>query len=1073
MKNYKLLSMILLLTLTSCDFTLFESVNVNLPSDQDSSIPVISTGDKESSSIIVPSSTTNNSPSSDISSTPSNEDSSSSFDSSTPDVDISTDTSQQPSSPSVEDSSSIPDIPSPIVDTLTFEFSTNNSLKTLKISSDTRDNTISYSNYSEYISKGETIDLNLIENLIIGENIANIEYFDFSDFTNLKYATFSSDIKEISSWMFYDCWNMESITFEGDAPKVLNGSLTFNGGKNVIIKTSPTSKGFDNYLFEGHQVDKYIFEPIEINNNISLDEYSLKAVKRSNDISKQIIDKANKSKDGYLLYYPFTFEIDEFEEIYNFTKELTKNLETEDEKIKAVYDYLVDNIVYDDLATYYNPYEVFVNKKAVCAGYTSLMHDMLRSIGIKTFYNRGFVKDSYNGDVKYLVENFYDFGTEYVSAETHAWLSVVKQDNSISYYDPTWGVMDKETFYNMSEEELANHVVTISTDFIDVTIDEIPYSNYKGPIVIFGEDDNIYVYSDGKISGNGKGDSYNFSYGVSYDVNSYNDGYLMEQKPEVIGSVYTNGLRYYESTSIGANYSKYDGKTIDFKKLLKYIKFLNKNGHDIEMDFYNVIIKDDCVYFKESSNNNTLVFYGYIGNESELVVPAYVDSFKVNTIGADSFVAIDCLKKITISEGVEVIHGGSFIDLKNLEEVNFPSTANDIFKANIYHSSSSNAFQNCPKLNRINVSSSNQHYYSENGILFSKNKEELIAFPSNYNAKSYEIPSSVKRLANYAFNSSKLNTIIINNTLESIGESCFGFSKLESIRIASNVEILYSSFSYCSYLKEVYIEDGIESIGSYAFANCQSLNSIRLPNTLKSISECMLLNSFHLHEIEIPSSVTNIEYMAFCGSRIVSLTLPSSLKEIGLDAFYACYALKEIYNYSDFALENGSYDYGSVACYAKDIYTSNQTSKIVEIGDFIFYEDALIAYKGYDNETISLPTLETSYYIEESAFNYSDQYSVITYGYESKGRKILLYSPMINTTTLEISSSVSELKSYAFAGCVNIDTLSISSNTYYFGLYCLGGCNINTINYNGSKQEYLNSPLLSMYPSSTINYINE
>ena len=74
---------------------------------------------------------------------------------------------------------------------------------------------------------------------------------------------------------------------------------------------------------------------------------------------------------------------------------------------------------------------------------------------------------------------------------------------------------------------------------------------------------------------------------------------------------------------------------------------------------------------------------------------------------------------------------------------------------------------------------------------------------------------------------------------------------------------------------------------------------------------------------------------------------------------------------------------------------------------------------------------------------------------------------------LEISSSVSELKSYAIAGCVNIDTLSISSNTYYFGLYCLGGCNINTINYNGSKQEYLNSPLLSMYPSSTINYINE
>lgn len=66
-------------------------------------------------------------------------------------------------------------------------------------------------------------------------------------------------------------------------------------------------------------------------------------------------------------------------------------------------------------------------------------------------------------------------------------------------------------------------------------------------------------------------------------------------------------------------------------------------------------------------------------------------------------------------------------------------------------------------------------------------------------------------------------------------------------------------------ITEVVIEEGVTSIGKFAFSYCTNLNTIQIPNTVTRIDDC-----------------------AFQMSGIVSVKIPGSVKSIGLDAFYAC-----------------------------------------------------------------------------------------------------------------------------------------------------------------------------------------
>lgn len=162
----------------------------------------------------------------------------------------------------------------------------------------------------------------------------------------------------------------------------------------------------------------------------------------------------------------------------------------------------------------------------------------------------------------------------------------------------------------------------------------------------------------------------------------------------------------------------------------------------------------DGVLYEKSSDR--LVRYPE-GKKSE----EYVISEDTRYLGERAFQDCNNLKKITISKYI------SSIDENGGNEISFSS---------------------CNSLTYIDVSEENNSFTSVDGVLFNKNKTEIVRFPTGRSG-NYEIPSSVTTVSNNCF------------------EHC---RNLENVAIPESVTYIVSkAFSYCTSLKEITIPSNI------------------------------------------------------------------------------------------------------------------------------------------------------------------------------------------------------------------------------------------------------------------------
>ena len=250
----------------------------------------------------------------------------------------------------------------------------------------------------------------------------------------------------------------------------------------------------------------------------------------------------------------------------------------------------------------------------------------------------------------------------------------------------------------------------------------------------------------------------------------------------------------------------------------------------------------------------------------DIVLPSKIEGKPVTSIGDDAFYKCSSLTSITIPNSVTSIG----------------------FRA----------FDNCDKLNQINVDTANTVYSSVNGVLFNKDKTELIRYPAGKTDTSYSIPNSVTRIGYGAFEYCRsLTSITIPDSVTSIGWYTFSdCSSLTSITIPDSVTRIGSSaFSDCSSLTSITIPDSVTSIGGWAFRWCSSLTSVTIPNSVTSIGDSTFEGCSSLTSITIPDGVTSIGGSAFSGcSSLASITIPDGVTSIGGSAFSGCSSLTSI-----------------------------------------------------------------------------------------------------------------------------------------------------------------------------------
>ena len=183
-------------------------------------------------------------------------------------------------------------------------------------------------------------------------------------------------------------------------------------------------------------------------------------------------------------------------------------------------------------------------------------------------------------------------------------------------------------------------------------------------------------------------------------------------------------------------------------------------------------------------------------------------------------------------------------------------------------------------------------YWVEDNLTWKLYADGTLTISGTGAMKDYDYDSNRSPV----YRNSDVKKVVIEDGVTSIGSYAFqNCRSLTNITIPNSVtSIGNSAFEWCSSLSSVTIPDSVTSIGEVAFYNCSDLTSITIPDSVTSIGKWAFFGC-GLTSITIPDSVTSIEESVFesCSS-LTSITIPDSVTSIGSSAFFNCQSLTNI-----------------------------------------------------------------------------------------------------------------------------------------------------------------------------------
>ena len=237
----------------------------------------------------------------------------------------------------------------------------------------------------------------------------------------------------------------------------------------------------------------------------------------------------------------------------------------------------------------------------------------------------------------------------------------------------------------------------------------------------------------------------------------------------------------------------------------------------------------------------------------------------VTTIGKEAFYECTSLTSITIPDSVTSIDSGTFYSCTGLTSITLGVSVTTIGgDAQTYGiaDAARRVFSGCTSLTVITVNSGNPNFASEGGVLYNKDKTQILTVPLGITTVT--IPASVAIVGSMygsMFNDcTRLTAITVdsgNSNFASDGGVLYNKNKTELIRAPEGITavtipngvttIKGQAFSMCESLTSIIIPDSVTTIDVWAFTYCTSLTSITIPSNViidpEAFRDCTSLRS--------------------------------------------------------------------------------------------------------------------------------------------------------------------------------------------------------------------------------------
>ena len=285
-------------------------------------------------------------------------------------------------------------------------------------------------------------------------------------------------------------------------------------------------------------------------------------------------------------------------------------------------------------------------------------------------------------------------------------------------------------------------------------------------------------------------------------------------------------------------------------------KYFAYNGFDFSID-----------------NLDRLILQEYTGVETEVNIPEKVtlsgNYYSVSTIAANAFKGKSNITKVTIPFSVDTIGFAAFEGCDNLQTLTIYSSSLTFVKDN-GENAPAFANQETQDNDKANMGYLFGIEHHDNNAAFVPDRLETIELPNMNEIHSFLF-----------YNFVHLQSVVLSEKLESIGDLAFRGTGIEAIDLNNCTNIGAYAFYKCENLQTVKSTASEISVGEYAFTHCVNLNS-ELVNSLLSKMDKVTNNVFYdtgVKSLVIPeqfSAQTETPNRPFGESSPTSVTLPAN-----------------------------------------------------------------------------------------------------------------------------------------------------------------------------------------------------